>query len=48
MGNALNLKIVYGNVDIFTILILPIYENGRSSSEIFFNFFLQTLEVLVI
>ena len=38
---------------IFTILILPIHEQGRSfcllrsSSEVFFDFFLQRLEVLV-
>jgi hypothetical protein len=35
---------------IFIMLILPIHEHGKffSSSEIFFNFFLQGLKVLVI
>ena len=42
MGIALNLWIAFGKMAIFTILILPI-----PSSEIFFDFFLQRLEVLV-
>jgi hypothetical protein len=49
MGIALNLYIAFGKMVIFTMLILPIYEMEISpSSEAFFDFFLQGLEVLVI
>jgi hypothetical protein len=50
MGIALNLQIAFGRIAIFTILILPIHEHGRSfhllrSASI--SFF-RDLEVLVI
>jgi hypothetical protein len=49
MRLALNLYIAFGQMTIFTVLVLLIHKHGRiSSSDIFFNFFLQGLEALVI
>ena len=50
LGITLNLQIAFGIMDIFTMLILPIYEHGRSLhfSEIFFDFFLKRLEVIFV
>jgi hypothetical protein len=30
MGIALNMQIAFGSIAVFTMLILPIYEHGRS------------------
>ena len=50
MGIALNLYIAFGKIAIFTTLILPTQEHGRSFhfSGVVFNFFLQRFKVLVI
>jgi len=49
MGIALNLLISFSKIAIFNILILSIHEHEIfPASEIFFNFFLQRLEVLII
>ena len=45
-----NLYIAFGRLDILNMLILLIHEHERSLhfSEIFFDFFLERLEVIVI
>ena len=51
IGIALDLLIAFGKMTIFTMLILPIHEHGRSLHflrEDFFNFFLQRVGFLVI
>lgn len=50
MGIALKLQNAFGKIRSFNVLILPIHKHERSLQvfEIFLNFFLEKLEVIVI
>jgi hypothetical protein len=50
IGIALNVYIDYGSIVIFMILILSAHEHGGvfPSSDVFFNFFLQSFNIFIV